>query len=728
MNMTQYDLYLDESGTFVENQKSRNAQGFASQLVGLLVPHGELKPEIAEQILRNSYEAAGYSHFPKNDVHGNNLAAGEQYDRLIDKLVTQIQQQKWQPVRLVNQEGINYGDRINNYVNMVAELALRIAQQKSQAKIAKIVLNFHCAIVYLGVDEIANPQFINEGDYLAALRYYFAFAAVRQGLAAESAQWKIGNFSLLSAKRKRILQICDLLSNASYDNYTKCGQITADVLKNAFGSYDQSMIVYLWAEKCDLLAKEGSLGLAIRTIAEQLVWDEREKNVKQQAEERLQQIIDKLANFAASSRNVQLTVLTSWLEQIINQQRSLDLGYKLAQWLHKKVNAPLSTQLKNSSYTLSWFSYTLHFWALTACNHRGDLVKARTEADELQKLMPALAGQWEYVTLLMEGLVAEAVHLTDCLEYDAVAQRMKLVATYYADVSSLFTDAFPQVFPARVRSDLRAKALGTWLQTEIYAGASEPKRLATARELSQECIAEFSTPGDKERQYQYRCQLETVAGDFATARKFLAASLKLDDVSHGAIAYAIVNLDVMAQGFALLHWLRLGTTAYLSADRSEWQQFEQSLQQSRLLNHPWCKGTQTDNYPTHGILWRVALINAIRREKDNAALARLRNLEPLKKGSMVLGAIMLAAYAEVAALMWDSDRNMAIRLLDCQQSDRLGLKQLLLVMLDKSRDLFPQVGELTQSWLEVINEVLIPNNANVDVPEQLLRLGRKISY
>lgn len=721
-----FDLYIDESGSFQESAKARKAQGFASQLVGILTPQGQLTAAKAEQILQTAYNNAGYSHLGK-EVHGTKLAPGEGYDRAIITLAEQILTAAWQPVRLVNQEGIDYGDRVNNYVNMVAELVLRIFQRKDLETKQKITLNLHYAIVLLGQEE-NKPIFIEPEEYRAQLEYHLAFAAVRQGLADKYRRWKIGQCQPRSAKKERELQLCDLLSNASHDDYTKCGEEAKNILHNAFKPYDYSMVAYLALEQCDLFVQNGSLGLAIRTLAERFNQKDKGENIREGAVERLIIIISKLAVWTATERNNQLTLLIDWLEQIIDLQRSLDIGSHLVQWLQTEIYQPLVTELKNQKSTLDWFNYALHFWALTAYNHQGNLIAARKEANKLDGLIPALAGQWEYVTLLMKGLVAEGVHRTDCFEYNETATKMELVANYYQEVSSLFTVAFPDVFPEQIRSQLRGEALGTWLQAEIYAGATEPSRLNKARELSDICIAEFTNPGDRQIQYQYRCHLETLAGNFAQAREYLVQSFGTEDNSHSAISQHIKKLEGFSQGFALLHWLRLGTIAYLDDNLAEWSQFIQAFKQAKLQYNLWCQGQQSDSYPTHGILRRVALIEAIEGRFNIAALGNLRNLEPIPKEELVLGLIQCAAYAEVASFWWETNNIMARKRLDCKERDNLGLKQLLEILADKSANLFPQIEQLTKSWLIAIDEILSKGVKNTEVKSKLLKLGKEVSY
>ena len=722
-----FDLYIDESGNFQETEKARQDQGFASQLVGILAPSGQVTAAKAEGILATCYKNAGYSQLGK-EVHGTNLAQGPGYDLAIKTLAEKVREKGWQPVRLVNQEGINYGDRETNYVNMVAELVLRIFQQKNLENYDQITLNLHYATVVIGKDKTKKPIFIQEESYRQELQRYLAFAAVRQGLANKFTQWKIGKCQYRSAKKERELQLCDLLSNASHNDYAKSGENTKKILQNAFKPYDYSMVAYLVLEQCDLFQQNGSLGLAIRTLAERLVQEDRGGNVRAGASIKLGLILDKLAAWTAIERNNQLTSLINWIEQIINLQRSLDLGCQLVQWLQTEIYQPLVTRLEDKEQTLDWFNYALHFWALTAYNHQGNLIAGRREANQLEKLIPSLAGQWEYVTLLMKGLVAEGVHRIDCLEYNQTATKMELVANYYREVSSLFTVAFPDIFPETVRSHSRGEALGTWLQAEIYAGAIEPYRLNKARELSNICLEEFTTPGDKARQYQYRCHLETLAGDFATAREYLAKSLGMEKINHSEIAQEINKLEGIPQGFALLHWLRLGTTAYLDNNLAEWSEFLKAFQQAKLQHNSWCQGKELDDYPTHGILRRMTLIEAIEGKATIAALGRLRNLAPISQEKLILALIQCAAYAEVAGFLWQSNNGTARKILDSQECDCLGLKQLLEILNRKSGNLFPQVEQLTQSWLTIVGEILNNQIDDTEVKSRFLKLAREISY
>ena len=719
-----YDLFIDESGNFSENTVSRHHQDFDNQLVGILAPANKLQNSDARRILQLGYQQAGYSCLP-DTVHGTRLQSGDRYDRLIDSLVGQIKYYKIQPVRLKNAERINYGDPSSNYVNMLAELALRIYYHEFSQKNTKITINFYCALVAIG-----GKRKIQIDEYRRSLKNYMAFAAVRLGWATEYRNWKIDRLELLDANHDRRIQICDLLSNASHRE-ARCGEQVANKLEAAFNPYNQTLIVHPFFEKLDILNEQCSYGTAIQAMAEQIIKvqnNEDEAATLTKIYDRLKGSIDTLANLPVKNRDIHLNILVGWLEQIIAQERSLELGDAVISWLKENVNLPLEKKLDGQE-SLSWFTYSLHSWRLAICNHRGNLYDARAEIEVMEKLLPNLAQQWEQIPLMMGGLIRQAVHYTDSWEYYKASKSMLSVFKYYHDISSLFIDALPEVFPEQVSSQMEAKALGTWLQSEIFASIFLPSRMNLARNISDVCIHKFPNPQDKNRQYQYRAQLETSAGEYQAARKFLAMSIDAKDYSHKAIAESISALNNVARGFALLHWLRLGTSAYLSNNHNEWSKFSRVLQNSKLLNTSWCQGNEfaKHEYPTLGILRRVALINAV-LNRPNPALGRLRNLNPTAQKNIVFGAIQIAAYSEVAALQWETKLSEAKLLIDCSQKEKLGLRQLVDILAQKSKDTFPRFWMLTQLWSKSLEDILHQQISKNEVRQKLLEIANSVNY
>jgi hypothetical protein len=739
---TDYDLFLDESGTFTETSTDpaeqaalRDRRRFPSQLAGLLVPRGELTPGKAREVLNDGLRAAQMAPQP---VHTRDLPRAS-YDAIVRRALERISQRGWQPVRLVNREQVRYGDRVATYTNLVAELVLRICQQKWAEGAGRLSLRLYPARVCRGETPAGELLFLEPDEYLRRIREYLGFAAVRRGLARASAAWRLDDLRLRSGKDDPQIQLCDLLSHASHDDFHPCLPETAQALRAAFGPYDFSLAYLELIERVDQQLAGDAVGLALIALAERSCGEEKSEDLQAAARKRLEEARTRLAGLGAPARDQHLSLLSSWLEQTIEVRRAIDLGYRLANWLLDQVVTPLNALLANGpeAGSLRWFAYALRTWALTASNHRGALRDARRQMQEMERLLHALAGQWEHATLLMRGLVAQGVHLTDCFQHDAASARMEVAARYYGELGSLFHVALPEVFPDRVRSDLHGRVLGTWLQSEILAGLcrADHARLDRARALSERAIDEFPAEADRERQYQYRSQLEAAAGNFAAARSYLARSLRLQEDSHEALASAIAALgeqSLGAQGFAQLHWFRLGVAACLEGQEDEGGAFLGAVERSGALGWPWSRVDGPTDYPAHGILRRVAAVRGLRGEAGPAVDA-LRRLASLLSGPqadrLVLQTVRLAAHAETAAVLAPRHAKHARRLLDSDEANCPGLQQLLAALKEAAAAEFPGIWGVFEDWPPVVQAAVQGDRAaQAPARASLVPLGRRVGY
>ncbi len=739
--MTHFYLYLDESGEFDEHSMPAGRPGgFASQLAGFLVERDppaaadQLDQEIerqAEDLMRDAY--VGAPQKLEEEHHSNTLIpvrrwTRDQYNRLVHQLVRGLRGKPgWQAVRLVNAERIGFDDRIETYTRMIAELAVHICRQKKIEGTPSVSITLVCANYNVGTQ--VDPKLLTEAVYRKRLREAFLLARVRHGFADD---WSFHGPLLRSGRFKRSLQVCDVLSHSSHADFHNCSAETRSALVDAFGSYDFPLVLPEILSRVDRLAAEGLLGQAIIALAERLYRPDANDRLRDRLYERLDRLVASLGRQGAAARDVQLSPLVTWLEQLVDHQRVPEVGDEMAEWLKQHVSAPLRAIVRREdAQTLDWFEWGLDLWALTASNHRGDLARARSQIREMgtqfddapsgQSLLASLAGKWEHAGLLLHGLVTAAVHQTDCFEYDAASRSMESVAGCYGHLAAEFSRAYPAVFTARIRSDWRGRALGTWLQCETFAGLRFPERLQKARELSDLAIDEFTSAADRERQYQYRSHIETAAGDFDRARKFLAQSLRLSNAdSHADIGQAIARLaehSPVAARFALLHWLRLGVGC-LTTHAPEGKGFYETAFAHGFLERPWGIGGET-GYPVHGILRRVARIHVFRGQVKRGieALDRLCAIDPIANGQIVLGTVQLAALAEAAQLCWRQSIDQA----------RAWLKQLaddVDRIRSQTAQTFPRIWELFADWPDTL-VCLLGDPAPENASELLDRLSTR---
>lgn len=748
-HLIKLDLYVDESGEFLETSNVPSerkrldpAQSFPSQLAGFVVPRRDIRTD-AQLILENCKKAAFIrptESFKGQSLHGKRLRG------FVRQLLREFQKRPhWELCRIVNQEGLSFGGQAASYTNIFAEIILRILELKS-ADEPESHIDIHVyATRFMRRQEHFNQSTTDE-EYSSRINEYVKFLSVRRGLAPESSRWSVGKPDFSLGSHHPALVIADVLSNASKDDFGKLDPKTSakrsDVTKmfiDALGERNWTMTVRELFERVSLLSEEYSFGMALIAIAETLgseeYSDDYDPSFVEKAKDHIARINKKLAWMGARGRDPQLATVLNWLDQIVGQQRLIERGYQLAQWLISYVIQPLRKQLLDldEQETIDWFEYGVRRWALTAANHGGNLSNADGQSRAMHAIAHRLARRWERAPILFDGLIAQAVHLTDAFEFDRVSKDMRLVAESMETQADLFSKYRAGEFPDSIKFDIRAKALGTLLQNEMLKDNDDWQQL---RDLSDQAISEFIDPKDKARQYQYRCHLETLAGDYASARRYLIWSMrKIEteefDCSHSAIVRFLAEQSDeprWQRDFTVSHWLRLGKTICLNA-ASEQEKFLRAYDASKLFEM-YVDSRSLSEFPVHSILRSISVIEASRRKFGPAfrALELLHALNPIEKNEFVMAVILCAGQAEFAALLWQNDNRKAKELIDCESSVAAGLKQLFQRMECKGIADLPKIAELIERWKVNVNLVLNKETSPNSAKKQLFEIASQVRY
>ncbi|MEI6807633.1 MAG: hypothetical protein WCN95_02840 [bacterium] len=700
----EYDLFLDESGTFTETSSVEAERALQSQtappsqLAGILARHGTVTKERAQGVLCLVAEICGVP--VTNGVvrlHATDVRTGPEYNKVVTLISSECRKHGWQPVRLVNAERVCFGDRVATYTSMLAELVMRIGRRKLIEGEPRIDLHIVAARVLLSGKE-AELTFIEEPDYRRRLDEQLAFANIRHGLARECANWRIADLKTGSGKERYDLQLCDWISNASYGNYRRCTDPVGAELRALFGDYNQTLYLREPLERAERYEADGSYGLAILTLAEIAVSKQAPALQTAGSPQLLAKVLDSLTRLGHRARDPQLQVLIDWVEQVVDQHRSLSLGLQATGWLRTQVYEPLALRLgKEREPVLDWFSYALAWWSVTVYNHLGDIHGAQSHANILAQFGSRLAGSAEHSTLLSRGLIARAVHLTDCFEHAEAARMMAKVAGTYEGVMTLLMEELGGS-QGPVRSEIKAMALGTWLQAEMYGGLKDPALFDHARILSDKAIAEFTDDMDRSRQFQYRCQIETFAGKLGDAHAYLAKAVSAADDSHEAIANAIKGLvahGIGAEGFPLLHWMRLGVAEHETPGAPHYDEFIRAFNKDNFEETNWCRG-QKAYYPAHGILRLLCRIKVFAGDQNGAnrileALNRL--IVQARSVPVVLELIQLATLCEAASGSF-SDPHFTTNLFTSDRANNPGIAKILARVKQHAGVGFPTVSAL----------------------------------
>lgn len=700
-----FEVFLDESGTFTETshdpvERSASRQSFPSQLAGVLAPAGLVTKTSATRVLTEAFGAAGLEF--KGTSHANELRKGQPFDSVVSQLAAALGTRGWTPFRIVNTEGVSFGNRVANYTNHVAELCLRIFENLRAKGLKDAELALTCARVKLGEDSDGMNEMLEKPDYVQAIQAAMMRAAIRAGRAADAKGWKVASVHLASARTDPELMVCDLISNASHAGFTKLGHGAANDLRRVLHGFDFSLQIREDLARVDAWLADSALGFAIVHLAERLTDPTLDSTLRKGLDARVERAVELIARMGAPARNPQLEIVSSFLEETIRWVRDLERGERLVAWMSATLLPAIIRKLAEwgEEQELAWFAYSIYDRSLETSNHHGDLIGARQSLEHMSAHQGHMVQRWEHVDRFVQGQLHEAVHLTDARNFESARDKALRVADFYEQVGSLFQAALPEHFNTGLRSRRRGEALGTALQAEAYRGLEAREAFDRARELSAKALDEFDQQADRKRQMQYRCQLETMAGAFEDARIWLARSLDLPDASsHLDICQAIANIpDRVGKGFHLLHWLRLGAFMSRANSSDDFHAFSIALQTRTLDEDDWLNhGT---DHPRQAIL-RYRTETALKSNEVDTArscLARLRKaVLPIGRKRAVLALQLFSCQTLVAHHLAQDSPSKALGLLDDTDSTKPGLRQIL-------NKLQPTLGAF-RLWAELLNRL-----------------------
>jgi len=185
-----------------------------------------------------------------------------------------------------------------------------------------------------------------------------------------------------------------------------------------------------------------------------------------------------------------------------------------------------------------------------------------------------------------------------------------------------------------------------------------------------------------------------------------------------------------AEGFLLLHWLRLGTAAIFAQDERERDAFVQAIEETPLLDSTWATGGE-QNYPAHGILRRAAVVHAYRNRKKRALdildILR-RDMNPIARRQISLVLVQIAAEVEVAAMFFPIDALAALELLGASRHRRGGLLRTLEQTMEMINGKLPKIHSVLTRWSVQLQRLGSTEESPAAASRVLLSLTTLIDY
>jgi hypothetical protein len=627
---------------------------------------------------------------------------------------------KIQPFRIVNRERVAFGDRKANYVNIVGELLLRICKRIDADGVRPLILNVYQAGVKNSEYEEGDLPFWEHSDFVPTLQTVFQRAGIANGWAEESAKWRLGRFTFCSGTKDKRLWLCELISDASHDDFKTISTEAAESLQEALGPFDFTLSFNTTLDQVRQLADRESYGVAAIELAERMLSPRSSDEAKAAYTREFDRIAPALLALPPLARGPQLRTILGWLHQTADNRERLSDARAACKWIESRLVDKHAEQMAAKDETLaSWVRLGITTAALTACNHGGDLAEGRVQSARLDQLVPELAGRWEHASDLMQALVIQGVHLNDCFEHEKVIDKLSLVTGYYRSLGGFFHEAYPEVFPEEVRSKLCGEALGTMLQSQVFLLLAGKSTVDAVRATSDQAIGQFSDEDDRSRQYQYRSEVEAISGEWQSAREFLAQGIGSTAVDHAGLGSVIASLDEAKRGFPLLHWTRIGGMAAIAGATGELEDFVAAWKSSGLERSEWSVG-EIPFYPAHGILRRLASVYAAIGDvaKLTETLRLLRSVVQSDPKTL-FRLIEAAAILQAAGLAGQNDVEVMERILRGSKQDPAPA-DLLAKLVNDATPAQPKIAGMATSWKE-----LVTGKAD---PRQLVSAADVVAY
>lgn len=588
-----FELWLDESGNF---SKEKEKSGAPSIVGGILVPGKNDNDKWTSELVKKTRES--YKIIEKY-IHGTELR-GTKYGEMAVSLLAESIEHGARLVVFENKERIDIVNSDMTYLNILAEGIIQLFQTLASEYDA-IELSILAAnrVKVDGMDERKETILLKHREYKERLEEKIALGLARRTLLNQS-NWK-WTFQLDSAKNNPGLMIADVVCHSWFvQDGNKFTEGTRNVLRNL---YQPAFLFSVFEQATEgairRLFAAGLIGDALFhwLDAKAAISFSKQNQTEFDSPYYLQLITKKLAAIPEFAQATQLSTVENQLLTLISIEREFDRAKQMLELLQAEV----VPAFKENGINANRFLFKVYMSLLEIANHRGNVILGSQQITKIRSILEQLAGRWETIDDVLDFMVLEGVHHMNNYDFHGAIHVMnqiqKFIDTSLEFLSiSLLEDL--SIISDDMKSTIKGKVLGTRLQARLFLIRSDRQQLELSRLDSNEALEEFTAQSDVNRQYQYRSQIESEAGEPVLALEWLGKAFNVDYTSTDRLKDVVTNIrdaNYINSIFGSMHFWNALVSAFRS-DRlelaeqmyQEWVKsgIEQSLLNEVLTEHP----------------------------------------------------------------------------------------------------------------------------------------------
>ncbi len=582
--MKRYQLFLDESGGFIEKRNGKSVKK-PSIVAGYLAENNNCTEEWAKSIFRETKDSD--SRFEKINIdpfHGLETFNNPNLTAFVTAVLQRMCSNK--SIRLIefkNMKGLDIVNSNVTYLNVLTEGIIQLIIELLVGTRDKVNLD----IIF------AERSGIKMSEYTERLKERLILQ-----LAAFPQQTKT-RFSYTircgSAKKDNVLMLADAVCSAlrGFSSFFHAEEkAVIKTLKNRPKGLRYSVLENKAWQNMEAFLIENRLADFVYhwyvRIDDDIALKEREEEFKEK-------VIEKFKTGSPNFISSQFKLLSQIIDSIVSERK-----YKAADMVMDHLFDDFFPLLEQAGIEVKRHLFDLHFYRLTTCTHQGAVALGNREMQICDELLKKIEWSYEDLEYLLSYKLRKVEQQKNAFDFKgalATLTGMEMLLEESLKVISMVNDLGE--FTKNIKSIILGKVLGSKVAVESYLLDEMPELKERILLDSEKAIKQFTEQSDIARQYQTRAMAEYKLGNYENAVKALREAAGVTDDN---LMMLVRTFKEKKDEFGLMHYaniMALATAEGLQLGKEMYEAWEQE-NVADLINE------LEVGYPKYVIQWRVA--------------------------------------------------------------------------------------------------------------------------
>jgi hypothetical protein len=582
--MKRYQLFLDESGGFIENQNGKKAQK-PSCVAGYLAEDKECNELWAKSVFRETKNSnISFSKISIDPFHGLESFNNPNLTAFVTALLQRLCNNK--SIRLVefkNMKGLDIVNSNTTYLNVLTEGIIQLIKELLAGTQDEVRLD----IIYAERSGIKISEYTERLNERLILQLA-AFPQQTKNRFKYTIQWG-------SAKKENVLMLADAVCSAvrGFSNlFSKEEKEIIRNLKNRPKGLRYSVLENKAWQNMEALLIENRLA---DFVYHWYIRVDDDKALKEHKDEFKEIVIEKFRTSSPNFIRSQFKLLSQIIDSIINERK-----YTIANIVMDHLFNDFFPLLEQAGVEIKRHLFDLHFYRLTTCTHQGAVALGNREMQICDELLKKIEWTYEDLEYLLSYKLRKVEQQKNAFDFKGALETltgMEMLLKESLLVISMVDDLGE--FTKNIKSKMLGKVLGSKVAVESYLLDEMPALKELILHDSDKAIQQFTERADIARQYQTRAMAEYKLGNYENAVKALKEAAGVQD---DKLMMLVRRFKENRDEFGLMHYaniMALATASDLQIGKEMYEAWNQE-DPLELVNN------LEVNYPKYVIQWRVA--------------------------------------------------------------------------------------------------------------------------